>query len=251
MKICLAGNYSDKGVDELLKLSKDHKIHLLQSFADYENGRDGYDFFEKLYPICDFFILDSGAFSMLYGSKKVKLEDYIEDYIQFVKKHKIKHYVELDLYDIIGVEKTEQIRKRLTKEVGYPPIPVWQKSTGIDYYRGLIKEFDYVAIGGIATKGGAYDGVVFRKLLMMADAENCRIHGLGYTSTINLPKLPFYSVDSTSWLSPMRYGGTIDVFTGSTLKKIKQPKGTRMNQDRVRENQLRAWIKYSNHMNRS
>jgi len=249
MNLCLAGNITQEVLDVIINRDASEKSFILQSFIDYMSAKDNNYFMSKVYPNIDLFILDSGAFSMLYGSKKVNLDSYIEKYIGFVKKYKIVNYVELDLYNVIGVEKTEAIRKKLTKEIGYPPIPVWHKSTGVDYYKKLVKEYRYIAIGGIAIKGGSFPVNVFRKLLKIAKKESCRVHGLGYTSIKNLPKLDFYSVDSTSWLSPVRYGGVIDFFNGRTMKKIKQPKGTKMTK-KVRVHQFKEWMKFSNYMHK-
>ena len=90
---------------------------------------------------------------MIYGNYEVDLDSYVEGYIKFVKKHKIKHYIELDLYNIIGVKETEEIRARLEKEIGWKCIPVFHKSLKLDYFINLTKEYDYIAIGGIAIKG--------------------------------------------------------------------------------------------------
>lgn len=70
---------------------------------------------------CKDFILDSGAFSMLSGSKNKesfleKLDSYITEYIEFINKYDIKNFIELDIDKIIGYEKVKQIREKIEKE---------------------------------------------------------------------------------------------------------------------------------------
>ena len=199
--------------------------------------------FRKILKKCKFFLLDSGAFSMLYGNAKVEVDEYVDKYIDFINRHDVTNFMELDLYDIIGTEKTEQIRLKIENKTGKRVIPVLQKSQGLDYYMKLVKEYDYVAIGGIAVKKINYVKI-FSKLLNIAKQNNCKVHGLGYMAMKGLPKLKFYSVDSTTWLSPMMYGGHIHKFEDGIIKAIYPPKGSRGLHDKIRKHQLTEWLKF-------
>ena len=62
---------------------------------------------------CESFILDSGAFSMIMLEQNGKeqnadLEKYIAEYIAFIKKWKIKRYIELDIDSVIGYDKVNK-----------------------------------------------------------------------------------------------------------------------------------------------
>ena len=46
---------------------------------------------------CRNFILDSGVFTMINSGKQFNLDKYVDEYADFIKKHKIKQYVELDV----------------------------------------------------------------------------------------------------------------------------------------------------------
>ena len=67
---------------------------------------------------CRNFILDSGVFTMINSGKQFNLDRYVDEYADFIKKHKIKQYVELDVDQIIGVEKPENSAHVLKKELG-------------------------------------------------------------------------------------------------------------------------------------
>ena len=251
MKICLAGNMASCVLDYIDNLQK-KELNILQSFIDYKNCTEANErIFNIIKNKSKFFLFDSGAFSMLYGKKKkFDIESYVDKYIDFVKKFEIQNYIELDLYNIIGIDKTETIRKKLEKKIGYKTIPVFHKKCGLDYYKNLTKEYDYIAIGGIAIAGrNSFNVSVFSTLNKIARDNNCKVHGLGYTAMKDLEKTGFYSVDSTSWLSPLRYGGSIDVFNGTTIKKIKPNKKSRIKK-KIRVHQFSEWIKFQKYAER-
>jgi hypothetical protein len=182
---------------------------------------------------------------MIYGNKRVKLENYVSGYIDFIKRKKVKNFIELDLYNIIGINDTEQLRKNIETEIGRPSIPVFHKELGLEYFTSLVENYQYIAIGGIAKQGkNGYTTGVIRELLKIARKNNCRVHGLGFTSLTDLPYLKWFSVDSTSWLAPSRFGSPLDVFNGQSLTRIPKPKKTKMKTNEVRKHQLIHWLKY-------
>lgn len=172
---------------------------------------------------CKDFILDSGAFSMLSGSKSKenfleKLDTYITDYIEFINKYDIKNFIELDIDKIIGYEKVKQIREKIERETNKKSIPVFHLTRGIEEYKNLIKNYPYVCIGGIAIKDIKKKDYkkIFPTLLKMAKLQNCKVHGLGFTAS-NINEFDFYSVDSSSWKTSIRYA-LIGIFNNK--KKI-------------------------------
>ncbi|MFA6041810.1 MAG: hypothetical protein WC733_09940, partial [Methylophilus sp.] len=79
-----------------------------------------------------------------------------------------------------------------------------------DLLKDFVKQgFDYIGIGGVAGEGSPirlqhmFYGFIFHTL--RADVKT---HGLGITSEKLLTAYPWYSVDSTSWLSFARYGNS-------------------------------------------
>lgn len=207
MKICLAGPSAAKFLgDELYRAP-----FYLESFISMR---------EWLIPLikdCEFFLLDSGAFSFMSGKERVDFDEYLDRYIQFIRQNNIEHFFELDLDSVIGLEKVENLRRRLEDETGRRCIPVWHKSRGKEYFIRMCEEYDYVAIGGIAgkeiTKG---DYPYFHWFIDTAHRNNCKIHGLGFTSLSGIYEYPFDSVDSTSWVSGSRFG-TLYHFNGRKL----------------------------------
>lgn len=192
------------------------------------------------------FILDSGAYTFMASQKdaKIKWEEYVCSYADFIKKNNIQYFLELDIDKLVGLEKVETLREILEKHVGRKCIPVWHKSRGIEKYKELCRNYDYVAIGGIVVKEITKDEYpVFSTLIQIAKQNNCKIHGLGFTRTDLLKTYHFYSVDSSSWLSGSRYAH-IQYFDGSTIKYKTDKSRKMVNYKIVDDFIVKEWIKY-------
>lgn len=198
------------------------------------------------YAYADSLMLDSGAFTFFSG-KKVDWNDYVNKYIDFINLTKINLFIELDIYKILGIKAVEEIRKKIELNTGKKAIPVWHVFLGIDYYKKLCEDYNYIAI----SASGAYDSHWTRsnpdqlkKMVLYAKSKNVKVHGLGYTCTNKLNKIPFYSVDSTSWISGMKFGN-IHRFNGKTISTLKRPKNTKMINPRLRlKNNFNEWVKF-------
>lgn len=242
MKLFLAGMESHTHL-----FFKEKPKYVLFSYA-YVKDDDCIKYINSAY--CKDYILDSGAFSFLNSKKCNKNVDFIEyakGYIDYINTHNIKNYVELDLYNIIGTQKTEELREMLTRETGITPIPVFHRGTGLEYFHKLINNYDFIAIGGLVTKDiKRSEYSVFEYFLKEAEKVNCKIHGLGLTNQKAINKYPFYSVDSTSWIGT-KYG-TLYVFDGDRIRSIKQEgKKLRSSAIAAQEN-MRQWVKYQKYV---
>ena len=220
MKICLAGTYAiTKQNRDIIKNSD----YILESFYYINDWQLPYVKEAK------FFLLDSGAFTFMNNFKgEINWKEYIDRYADFIIKNDIKYFFELDIDSIIGYDKVKEFTKYLESKVGRKCIPVWHKSRGLEEWKRLTKEYDYVAIGGIVTKEiKPQEYRYFKPMLEIAKKNNCKVHGLGFTNLKSLSKYPFYSVDSTSWKSGNRFG-TLYLFKENKLIQIKKPKDKRM-----------------------
>lgn len=194
------------------------------------------------------FILDSGAFTYLNGADgNINWDKYVENYAAFINKYSVKNFIELDIDPIVGIKEVERLRNKLEQLTNKKSIPVWHKSRGKDYWLKIVREYNYVAIGGIVTreiKPSEYK--YFHWLLAEAKKQNCKVHGLGFTNLKGLEEYDFYSVDSTSWLSGNRFG-SIYKFNGKTLLKFDKPVGMRVKTNETAQNNFYEWVKFANH----
>ena len=179
---------------------------------------------------------------------EIQWEQYIDEYADCINRYDIKHFFELDIDSIVGLEKVEEYRKRLERLTNKQPIPVWHKNRGKEYFIRMCEEYPYVSIGGIVTREiprNIYEKA-FPWFIATAHQHGCKIHGLGYTNILGLHKYHFDSVDSTAWLDGNR-GGYLYKFkpdTG-TLEQI-QPEGKgRLKPREAALNNFIEWIKFT------
>lgn len=135
----------------------------------------------------------------------------------------VVHCVELD---VGSIDKRTARRKRFESE-GFSVVPVLKPDDSDDYVEQIIKEYDYIGFGGIATQAGKMQAKDFQKRMALCRKYMTRVHGFGMTRQEPMRRQPFYSVDSTSWLSGARYGTTYE-FRSGKLKVTQDKKKRKM-----------------------
>lgn len=198
------------------------------------------------------FMLDSGAFTFMAGKKNVKIEainwnDYVDRYAEFILEHGIELFFELDIDVVVGLQQVEQLRHRLEQRTGRQAIPVWHKSRGLPYWKSLVKDYRYVAIGGIVV--GEIKRNEFRFFNPMCDIahdQQTQVHGLGF-SPRGLKNYRFDSVDSTNWTMGNR-SGFVTQFTGTGMSKTPVPTGHKLKAREAAMFNFREWVKYQRYL---
>jgi hypothetical protein len=215
MKLCLA---STSGRKKLIKNNLKDLRFVLESFFYVEPWQE-----EEIKDV-EFFMLDSGAFTFLNSGKNVDIEKYVEGYIDFINRHDIKYFFELDIDSVVGYNEVKRIRRKIERRTKKRCIPVWHRSRGIQDFKEMCKKYDYVAIGGIVTKEiPVREHFLLNAFCDYAHEQNCKIHALGFTPA-NLEKYRFDSVDSASWKFGGIYGKLYEFSNGkmTTYKSEKR-----------------------------
>lgn len=241
MKLCLAGTSASKHYIEEIKKA----TYLLESFYYIQ------DWQLPIFKKCKMFLLDSGAFTFMNNFKgEVNWQKYIDKYADFIIKHDIQFFFELDIDVLVGYEQVKKYRKYLEKKVGKKCIPVWHKSRGLEEWIKMTKEYNYVAIGGIVTKEiKPKDYKYFIPMLKIAKDNGCKVHGLGLTGN-KIFEYPFYSVDSTSWTSGGRFG-QLHIFINKGIV-TKKPIGKKAkNYKQIDLFNLKQWLKFQRYMEKN
>lgn len=198
------------------------------------------------------FMLDSGAFTFLTIAKRqnvsIDWDKYLDSYIRFINENQVEHFFELDIDKIVGYAAVKQMRKRLERRTGRQCIPVWHRSRGLEEFRNLCAEYDYVAIGGLAIKDiKPTEYGYIKKLVSLAASYGTKIHGLGYSKP-DLLDYGFYSTDSASWSVNVAYGNVYR-FNGERMISIRPPKGMMgANYYKRRDTSMREWVKYQRYL---
>lgn len=199
---------------------------------------------------CKMFLLDSGAFTFMHSNAKADIKKYLDEYIDFINKYDIKHFFELDLYTVIGIEQTYKMTKYLEKRTGKKSIPVFHKCLGMDRYRKMCQEYDYVAIGASGMTQECKwvnNAKILNKMVSIAHEHGCKVHGLGYTrlSNLNNTKIPFDTVDSSSCDSGSRFGVLFFIKHGEICKKSIKKEGLRLTTlKELSEHNFNVWIEF-------
>ena len=167
------------------------------------------------------YLLDSGAFSFMSGAACTKetLWNYAERYAEFIVQNHVKYYFELDVDTIFGIEFVEKIRSMLEHRTNTPCIPVWHKGRGVDYFKKMVADYRYIAIGGLVFHVKQSEWSAIKKLVDYAYSKNVKVHGLGFTKTKLLEdeNWHFYSVDSASWSKAAGRGQQRHDFDGKQI----------------------------------
>lgn len=240
MKIYLAGIESQ---GKLLQKCKPPNV--LFSFASYNDDCINY----ALSTDCKSFLLDSGAFTFMNGAKRVDFDSYTDRYIEFINAYKVPLFFEMDLDSVVGLPKVEEYRRRIESRTGRQCIPVFHRERGKDYFIDMVKNYKYVAIGGIAVKDiKKTEYKYFPWFIDKAHEYGCKIHGLGYTDFAHVDKFRFDTVDSTSWIVGGKYGNIYTIRGGYPKQTSLRKEGHKCNGEKINEHNLKVFIKYGEHL---
>lgn len=244
MKIFLACGTSACNKEEKENFFKENKpLYLLETFYSGEK------ICKEVIDIVgvDNFLLDSGAFTFMNNFKgKVNWDKYVEDYANFINKYNIKYFFELDIDVLVGIKEVERLRDKLEKLTNKQCIPVWHKLRGIEYWKKMVKDYSYIAIGGIVVKEiKNKEFYLIKKMIDYACTKNVKVHGLGFTKTKELKNYNFYSVDSSSWLSSASRGQKLSYFNGKYMENKDINKGVKKaNIIKLSGFNFKEWIKF-------
>lgn len=170
-------------------------------------------------------LLDSGAFSIQQGSVNIDYDEFLFNYIQFLKKygHYFDAFVELDIDVIVGTAWVYKATKKLIAEVGQP-IVVWHKERGIDYFDYMLRKYKYVGITGVPRFRGKAEVPtnLVKYFTTKAQKAGVKMHGFGYMRR-SLPYLGLYSADVSNFVRSGVWGNLYR-FTGEYVERIPAPK---------------------------
>lgn len=172
------------------------------------------------------YVLDSGGFT----ARKQGAQIDVKDYADFLNQHQIKTAFNLDTLD---VEETLFNQQYLEDNSKSYIIPVYHYSDFVsEKYRSLIdtyvEKYPYISLGGTAEGSTAItkNKLRFFDYCFLRTRDKVRVHGLAVTAQRLMMRYPWYSVDSTSWLSGERYGQWRD-FTQGKMKTVSSVRVTK------------------------
>jgi hypothetical protein len=159
-------------------------------------------------------IMDSGLFSLMFGAYKGQkdkkfLEKWMRLIVEFIEITNYQGtYVEVDCQKVLGVDQAWEFRNYLKKNVKNRLINVFHKEDGEKGLDKMIEFSDYIALSIPELRIIGKKDYTYRLANYIKNKKpNIDIHLLGCTENKLLEQCSFCSTsDSTSWLSPVRYG---------------------------------------------
>lgn len=155
-------------------------------------------------------------------SKMPDPNEYFAVYKQWAKEHYhlFDYFCELDLQELLGMDKIRSWRKQLD-DLGIADkcITVHHSS---DTWEDFVRLCEESKSGYIAIEGLKKDKPMlpYNKFIKHAYQKGIKVHGFAFTKAQLLHSFAFYSVDSSSWTSSVRYG-LFQAWDGNSMKSIK------------------------------
>lgn len=197
MRLCFAGTE----YNAFAKVARDNGSKNMLQSAFYLNYKR-----EPNVMRSEFYLLDSGGFT----ARKQGTPIDVKKYSDYINKFDVKLAFNLDTMD---VKETLDNQKYLEKNTKAYIIPVYHFSEFINpKHKGLLKEYakeyPYIGLGGTAEGATSVTNnkLAFFDFCFHTVGIKNKIHGLAVTSNTLMKRYPFYSVDSTSWLSSLSFG---------------------------------------------
>lgn len=220
MRIYLAGGES------MINILRDNGAeHVLVSY--YYLREKGTRTLEKIFNSFPDVFLDSGAFTLNdqivksgmsweEAQRDPRLKAYIEDYARFLDKygHRFTICAEID----VGSWEQKTRQREFLEQYCDRILPVIHPTDPVEYQHYLMKNYDYVALGGVGNARSLAEIKAYvQRKMQIAQRYGARFHGFAVTVIEMMRLMPFYSCDSTSWLAGGKYGMTF-WFDGRRLR---------------------------------
>lgn len=154
-------------------------------------------------------MVDSGAFTADSIGKKIDMDEYCEWLIRH--QSNITTAVVLDVIgDWRGTARNHEIMMGKLPE-SITVLPVWHATSPLSELDRLCRAHDYVGIGGVTTMARTVKQFMQHSIRAhkVAELHGTKLHGLGVTGRTAMTRLPWSTVDSSTWLSGARYGNLI------------------------------------------
>ncbi len=160
------------------------------------------------------YILDSGLFTLMFGSHKGKKDEaYLDKWYEYLTDYVLHEeyngtMVEVDCQKVLGVEKAWEYRKKMKEKVSNRIINVFHIEDGQKGLDRLIEYSDYIALSVPELRLINKKEYLYRLANYIKNKKpDIDIHLLGFTEKTNLEKMSFCTTcDSSSWISGIRYG---------------------------------------------
>jgi hypothetical protein len=149
-------------------------------------------------------MLDSGAFTVI--SQGITID--VKQYAAFIREHGDFFDVVVGLDDIAGDFVQTWDNQKALKARGVNAMPVFHQGEPWHVLETYVSQYDYIGVGFARREGGRLahgqtENREFLKEFFERVGDRAKVHGFAMTRWAGRG-FPFYSVDSTTWISEYR-----------------------------------------------
>ena len=192
--------YSSCQTGQIISQSKKPFLITQSERPDWISGKGHSDYPQTLYlvgvGVSNKNSVSANDSARLNLAKNLKVKIDLDEYIDTIKKDKIKNYSSLD---VIGDPEKTLKNYLYMKSKDLEPVPCFHINTDIDYLDYYLKESDRLAIGGIVQAKNIEVNLkkIWSKILNKNNKT--KVHGFGISNPEIAVNYPWYSIDSSSF----------------------------------------------------
>lgn len=194
------------GGESMLNILREHNVkHVLVSY--YYLRQKGKRTLDKLFASFPDIFLDSGAFTLNMqiakegvtweeAQKDPRIKNYVEDYARFIDKYGDKFTVHAEVD--VGPWEQKVRQREFLEQYSDRILPVIHPTDPPEYQMFLLKNYDYVALGGVGDARSLEQIKAYvTRNVQRARRYGTRFHGFAITVIEIMRMLPFFSADSS------------------------------------------------------
>lgn len=171
--------------------------------------------------------IDSGAHTFFQKFDEYKKmddkfwDDYLTKYTNWVRENKeyIFACANLDIDAIVGTDKVDEWNAKYfqpLEDEGVQVCYIWHTERGHSGWEDYCKKHSYI---GLTMENDTLTIQQLMRLINVSKKYNTRVHGMALTRMEVLVRVPFFSVDSTTWLVGQQYG-ELNWFNGRKMQRL-------------------------------
>lgn len=146
-------------------------------------------------------IIDSGAFTAWNTGKTITLDGYCS-FLDSIERFRPFNAVQLDVF---GDPEASYKNLLTMKSRGYDVMPVFTRGESLERLETFYEMTDYIMFGGIVVGGQNREYVKW----FLNKNKGRKTHWLGFVNAPFIIKYQPESVDSSSWMSALRFGSAM------------------------------------------
>jgi len=153
------------------------------------------------FPVKPMIFADSGAFSAASQGVPVGVDEYASWLHRW--KH---HFCVYSNLDVIRNPEASARNQRILEKEGLEPIPVFHTGSDFIHLDRLAEDYAYIALGGMVGQSRSACLKWAATCMKRTEHQGTKFHGFGMTSKDVIEALPWFSVDSSSWVAGAKFG---------------------------------------------